>query len=656
MILETIPALAQDLVHLKMRLARNPIVHKMEALPADDRSVLRYFVDLMLPEEYLSETYLRRIALEASERPARSIGGNLLLDAAYFYLEDSLDKALRYNAPSFGQATITECPLTTTPYRLIERRQPDNTEVELPVEYALKAGLSYEDFARYRNNFFDSYLATTHRFLTWQPNDKLVDNTQQEYLYFLTNFTPLPQKLILWTKVDFADGTSTIVDRLEKDNIRPFQVYKMPAGYTELNLASLEKTVKKWSVFLTNEANERISELRTYHIDRRYRRNVQYFIFNNSLGGFDTIRFTGSRSETLTMSREVIENYLKDDYSPSDFETSVNSLEGEESVTVFTGILKSAYKQYLQELFLAKEMYRVSEGELISVRLDAKDWIPVSPDASASETGARLRFVANHKVRNYSRMPVLPPAPELYFNLTITGQVQKNNCDSGQVGSFVTITVPAGTFSSADSQQDAQAQAQAWFDANKQALANEQGSCQLPTYYNTAISGQVQRNNCEGGVGSTVTFTIAAGTFSSNISQAAAQAAAQAAFDAQKQDYANANGVCSVIYAKGEKRNYQVSYPDQNGGIDATWDYYVVFRDSGGNLLNVTDISLQIRDYGQTGSGPFDSENPMGPFSGTEALIGSGYQTSSYDDNGDLLFNYYEEFQLKPGTGYTVAP
>ncbi|TXG76844.1 hypothetical protein E6Q11_03940 [Candidatus Dojkabacteria bacterium] len=72
----------------------------------------------------------------------------------------------------------------------------------------------------------------------------------------------------------------------------------------------------------------------------------------------------------------------------------------------------------------------------------------------------------------------------------------------------------------------------------------QQGSSSL--YYNTTQSQTFTRNNCPvGETGSTVTYTVAANTYSSAISQADADNQALADIAANGQAYANANGTCS---------------------------------------------------------------------------------------------------------------
>jgi YD repeat-containing protein len=72
-------------------------------------------------------------------------------------------------------------------------------------------------------------------------------------------------------------------------------------------------------------------------------------------------------------------------------------------------------------------------------------------------------------------------------------------------------------------------------------------NCSGQTYYNTVLSQVFTRNNCPlGNTGGSVTYTVPANTFSSIISQADAQAKAQNDINTNGQNYANANGTCTV--------------------------------------------------------------------------------------------------------------
>ena len=65
----------------------------------------------------------------------------------------------------------------------------------------------------------------------------------------------------------------------------------------------------------------------------------------------------------------------------------------------------------------------------------------------------------------------------IYQSAEKSGNFTRNNCGSGYTGSTVTYTVPAGTYTSTISPEDADQQAQADVNANGQAYANGNGTC-----------------------------------------------------------------------------------------------------------------------------------------------------------------------------------
>ncbi len=88
---------------------------------------------------------------------------------------------------------------------------------------------------------------------------------------------------------------------------------------------------------------------------------------------------------------------------------------------------------------------------------------------------------------NYAGLPEVC-APVIYSSAAASGNFTRNNCGSEFVGSTVTYTVPAGTYTSTISQADADQKAQNDVNTNGQNYANANGTC-------TPLCNQV---NCTG--------------------------------------------------------------------------------------------------------------------------------------------------------------
>lgn len=142
-----------------------------------------------------------------------------------------------------------------------------------------------------------------------------------------------------------------------------------------------------------------------------------------------------------------------------------------------------------------------------------------------------------------------------YFIGKASARVQKNDCDAeSQTGSFVDLTEKdlAGypdAFVSRESQEAANALAEAAMEEQKQDLANKKGTCIDKNQFVGVYSKVFTKDNCEGeGVGSQVTVDqddVIGGPFTSYESQEAANALAQTAVEQQGQAIANRDGHCT---------------------------------------------------------------------------------------------------------------
>lgn len=142
-----------------------------------------------------------------------------------------------------------------------------------------------------------------------------------------------------------------------------------------------------------------------------------------------------------------------------------------------------------------------------------------------------------------------------YFVGKASARVQKNDCDAeSQTGSFVDLTEKdlAGypdAFVSRESQETANALAQAAMEEQKQDLANKKGTCIDKNQFVGVYSKVFTKDNCDGeGVGSQVTVDqddVTGDPFTSYESQEAANALAQAAVEQQGQAIANRDGHCT---------------------------------------------------------------------------------------------------------------
>lgn len=153
------------------------------------------------------------------------------------------------------------------------------------------------------------------------------------------------------------------------------------------------------------------------------------------------------------------------------------------------------------------------------------------------------------KMYEYNNVSKQVGCPTIYYSHYTKEVFTRSNCVPGNIGGDVEYTIPAGKYTSAISQEDADAQVQNELLTLGQTYANANGSC-TKVYTNTLQSRAVMSESCGPGYeGGQVTYTVPAGQYFSTISQADAEQKALKEIDANIYTYANSleHRVCARV-------------------------------------------------------------------------------------------------------------
>lgn len=539
--------------HQKLVMTRNPIVVIVDpvVLSAEESRVdLRYYLELYVQKSFQSSQFVPLPMQEASEKPIPV--GFTSSPGAFFEVQARLDDELKATPPVYGDQSISICPDLTRQYYYTTQRW--NGDEQLDTEstttmWAIRAQIAMRHYSMYKDNFFTKVIGPTGKFLTWQPDGKFVRVDQPERLYFLTNFTPSPKQLQLRVRVLYIDGSRETFTAMQADNITPMTVYCLPVGFSELGLGSKVLAVLSYEVWLSNEDTLQVSEVRTFRVDRRAYESVRYLVFQNSLGGYDTLRCVGSPSESVVVQRQIVERFTDYDYLPTVSDVLINSVTSERQITLNVGNwLNAAYREYLEELLISEEFYIV----------DNEEFIPLTPTFNNILTQSvaewpierTLSFSYSNPIGGYSQLPKIVPIsrPTSWRQYSVSCELNANGIRTGNqlVNELVKYYLDTG--------------------ANVKPLVTKAnitgtegyippwptGACESATtpFFNVAISGpsSLRKQDClDGKVGQGWTMVIPAGAYGSELSQADADAKAHAAFSAlDTQANANLYGSCIV--------------------------------------------------------------------------------------------------------------
>lgn len=154
-----------------------------------------------------------------------------------------------------------------------------------------------QDYATYK---------TGGKFLTYQPRVKKVTDCQPEWLRMIitTNNTTANVK----AEVTFENGNTQAVNPAISVLGQNNDVIEIPSGFMQLGLDSISGNIASWKVWVEDQSQNVISEEMTYQLDfLGFSDITRYYLFENQLGGFDTLRTTGVL--------EVKEKIQRDEYS-----------------------------------------------------------------------------------------------------------------------------------------------------------------------------------------------------------------------------------------------------------------------------------------------------------------------------------------------------
>jgi hypothetical protein len=229
-------------------------------------------------------------------------------------------------------------------------------------------------------NYFTSYLPTTKKFMTWAPVQKMVDRQQEDYLNFwIYNTTITVLKLRI--KAYYDDGTNQTQTMLTVNGTVFGQLYQVPAGTSNSGVLTINpaKTLIRYELSMLNQADAVVSELRIYHVAQVHHPLTRHFLFENSLGAHEVLRFTGAAQLKTSFVREVIQKFLPDNYSALDGQFEVNSVVATKQSGYSSGYFKEhltkEWHQYMEDFLLTKKLFDVTAGPRIPLTLVSGDLV-----------------------------------------------------------------------------------------------------------------------------------------------------------------------------------------------------------------------------------------------------------------------------------------
>lgn len=157
------------------------------------------------------------------------------------------------------------------------------------------------------NKALDTEMFLRSNFLTWQPQTRYVSYHEPHWLRYVAL-----QAATVKVKAYFAEDEPQTITLKE---LASGHLYDIDLNYGRIR-GLFEKQPTYYDVWVETADGERLSFVQRYVLRENAADTVDFFVFENSLGGFDTIRFTGDRKEIAeSESRNAVFDGNTNEYS-----------------------------------------------------------------------------------------------------------------------------------------------------------------------------------------------------------------------------------------------------------------------------------------------------------------------------------------------------
>ncbi|MFA7123987.1 MAG: hypothetical protein WC212_08110, partial [Candidatus Delongbacteria bacterium] len=230
----------------------------------------------------------------------------------------------------------------------------------------------------------------TANFLTWQQQIKKVTYYSPE---FLSYYAVLDS--VVKIEAHYADNTTEMLDF---GTLLAGKAYTIPLQYALINSLLTKKLPSYYDVYIASADGVRYSYIQRFIGANKLSEDEQWFLFENTLGGIDTIRaygqteFTGEHTHNLAEIDEVSEEYRVDTLRK--FKKN-------------TGYLDTYERRWLLDFFPSKKKYIYENSTIRQIVVSDSD-VNFTSKTLPSAYNFTYKYAAFKPLLNLTRSDSLP--------------------------------------------------------------------------------------------------------------------------------------------------------------------------------------------------------------------------------------------------------
>lgn len=225
----------------------------------------------------------------------------------------------------------------------------------------------------------DAQAFLNSNFLTWQPQEKRIKAADKEWLTYYSIGAR-----VVKVKAYFADAEPVIITLA---NLLADKHNTIDVSYSLIDSFTPEPPTSPiaYDVWVENNTGTRLTNIQRYILTKEYFEFDELFVFQNTAGGIDTIRFTGERTDrnevtarralfyktTLEIQNKNLSVYKKNTGIFRTMEERLWVVEFFKSINKFVRIGDTFQQIYVTDVKLESKTHEINDGEFeYAVALD----------------------------------------------------------------------------------------------------------------------------------------------------------------------------------------------------------------------------------------------------------------------------------------------
>jgi hypothetical protein len=227
-----------------------------------------------------------------------------------------------------------------------------------------------------------------------------VSTEQPEWLYWI-NLSDVAVKVRIKVELICTDGNEVPLVLLPFTAPPNTKCY-VPVSYQALSIGTAipaGKLLSYYSVRIINDTGEYLSAPYNYVPDR-YREHPRYFVYRNSLGGFQTLYTWGVSQQVTTLTKEDFKTQVTSDQAAVYGMITETNIRFQDSRVVYTGYRSVRDIDLLKDFFASEEKFVVDSGRLVPIGVEADEF--TGPKDGDNLNGASFTYKPLYDQRVYT--------------------------------------------------------------------------------------------------------------------------------------------------------------------------------------------------------------------------------------------------------------